>query len=189
MNINKKYIFEFFSILSGVAVALVINTFWSDHEHRQLAVKASNQLYLEIGENLKEVDSMYSIHQDLSQKIDHFLLELEKKEKDPSYAPEQLDEINLNFPLLSNTAWETAKISNAVTFIDFEQISKFNLVYKLQDLHLHTVESFLEHSFTEMQLLGKKEKLIQMRSFIDNILTNEFELITKYQQILDEKNK
>lgn len=117
------------------------------------------------------------------------MLEYDKSEKDPSYKPEELGEINLNFPLLSNTAWETAKLSNAVAFIKFERVSAFNAIYKLQELYLHSIESFLEHSFTGMQLLDKKEKLIQMRSFIDNILNNERELKTKYRLILDEKNK
>lgn len=188
MKINKKYIFEFISILLGVSVALVINTAWSGYEHHKLADTASKHLYLEVADNLGSLDSMIIIHEKTLETIDNLLIHLKKKKEDPTYNEEFSEDFTLYFPLLKNTAWETAKISNAVTYMNFEAVSDFNNIFTLQDMYLRSIETFVEHSSTDLQLLKEKEKLTQMKSFMTNILSREHILSDNYKEIL-KKNK
>ncbi|OHX66629.1 hypothetical protein [Flammeovirga pacifica] len=182
-NINSKYLKEFFSVLFGVMFALFIDTLWSDHEHQELAEKAKRDILFEVQDNRNQIDSIIIEHKNTKELIDQYLEVLDKK-RDTIDAE---GEVTLKFELIEDTAWETAKISGAVTYMKLEELSKFNSLHKLQTIYMNNMEKFMEHSFTGMQLLSEKEKLIQMGYFIQSSITTEKQLIKKYEELLDEK--
>lgn len=188
MKIHKKYIFEFISILLGVSVALVINTAWSGYEHHKLAKTAKEHLYNEVADNLLELDSILLLHEETSKVISSLVNEIKEKKSASDKEDTVEKNFQLKFPLLSSSAWETAKISNAVTYMEFDKVSQFNTSYTLQEVYLHTIESFMEHSFMGLQLLEEEEKLMQMKSFIENILSHEYSLKKSYKKIIEEKD-
>ncbi|NLR91362.1 MULTISPECIES: hypothetical protein [Flammeovirga] len=183
VKINQKYFKEFFSVLFGVMFALFIDTMWSNHEHSVLAEKATHDILLEVKENHDKMDSLITRHEATQKKIRHLIKVIE----------EELDTVNvdndlsLEFELIEDTAWETAQISGAVTYIKLEKLSKYNSLYKMQALYLNFIEKFMEHSFTGMQLLTEREKLGQMDYFIENTLMTEKRLLLQYEKILEGK--
>ncbi|MBB3701489.1 hypothetical protein KMW28_03880 [Flammeovirga yaeyamensis] len=182
-KIDPKYLKEFFSVLFGVMFALFIDTLWSDHEHQQLAEKASHDILTEIEENQIKIDSLIIDHQKTKELISEVLKELKEEKKDS--VPKEKDVI-LSFRLIEDTAWETAKISGAVTYMELDQLSKFNGLYKMQMIHMHNMEKFMEHSFTGMQLLSQEEKLSQMSYFIQSAIATEQQLQERYKEILND---
>ncbi|ANQ49843.1 hypothetical protein MY04_2471 [Flammeovirga sp. MY04] len=181
-KIDPKYLKEFFSVLFGVMFALFIDTMWSDHEHQELAKKAKRDILIEVKDNLNKIDSLVVVHQKTEEKI-RILAKVLDGELDSTNVDR---DISLEFELTEDTAWETAKISGAVTYMKLEELSKFNSLYKLQAIYMNNMEKFMEHSFTGMQLLTEKEKLTQMGYFIHSSMTTEKQLIKEYKKVLDE---
>lgn len=115
--------FVFFAVL----VALGAEEWRENRQRDELADRALQNVLLEMGENRDAIERNQSENAEALERLRTALGELESGGR-----PDDLS-INYQAALTSSAAWETARMSQAVHYLDFEVMSDLAGIYELQD--------------------------------------------------------
>lgn len=130
MKVNtRRAAFEFMSIVVAVILAMTLTEWRQDYLNRKLAKKSFSNIVEEIKENLEELrgDSA-RIAQDLK-----FMSDWVKNKAKGE--PSEGFQANFRFSILSNAAYEVAKVNESPTHFTNEQNMDIAGIYALQDLY------------------------------------------------------
>ena len=56
-------------------------------------------------------------------------------------------DLNVNFQLLSNAAWDAAKLTQAIVYINIETVMDISMLYKLQDYYHTFVKDYITKKY------------------------------------------
>ncbi|MCB8963670.1 MAG: hypothetical protein H6536_01340 [Bacteroidales bacterium] len=180
----KKLAFEFISVSFAVFLALMLNQ-WKDNYNNQKLVKQTlTNINIEVKQNSERVKEMLDSHKLLLTKIESILAHIERG-KIPN---ETLGE--LSFSLISTTAWETAKLTQAIAHMDINLVSEIAGIYEYQEYYRSIVKQYslsneMNKLFeSEKEILENKKFFIDLQNFLKNkIICSETDLLEYYNEI------
>ena len=120
---------EGISVAFAVLLALFVDQWRENRSNVQLAERAEESILAEVRTNLErleeqamERDSLVAYTQDVRRAL---------------VAEEEMDNININFSpaLLARTAWETAQVTRALHFMDYDRVARIGRIYEVQELY------------------------------------------------------
>lgn len=180
----KKLLFEFISVSFAVFLGLMLNQWKDSYNDRKLVKQSLTNINIEIESNSKKVQEMLDSHKYLLSKVENILTHIEK-------GSIPMDSIgNINFLLINSTAWETAKLTQAIAHMDINIVSKIAGIYEYQNYYTSAVKQYVletkfNQSFETVQDIRKnKNFFLDLRDFLKaKIVPNETNLIKYYTEL------
>ena len=179
INFNKLF-FEFASVSFAVIFALFLNQWREDRNNQKLADTVVDNLGLELKENIEILDSFIPSHKAFLNNVDSLISG--GKTIDRS----SIDEKNLELTILNSSAWEMAKVTNVILYIDFEEINSLSKVYKLQFYYESIVKQYIINSSNVYHDKAGLESLKNDKQFLKTIIPIEENLQIHYKVMLEE---
>lgn len=180
-----KIIVEFVSIVVAVFMALLVDEWKDNHNNKQLARNAMENITLEIQKNY---DSVLVYHQTYNlriKEIDSLLYLIRMKSPNVSLKGYQ-------FVILYGTAWDAAKLTQAFNYMEFEEVGKLSDIYNLQNIYNTTVQNIMNDLlFTEdADSYDEAEKVLQRHKRVFSGINGfEDQLLDSYRKFLKSKGK
>ncbi|HSR41107.1 MAG TPA: hypothetical protein VLL48_03020 [Longimicrobiales bacterium] len=168
-------------IISSILLALAVDEWRENEQHRELANQALLSFAREMRQNQARIEDAAPYHRGLRQVIARLAYDA----RGTSATDLQSVVEGLEPTVLLNTAWETAVATGALNYMGYETVSALSLTYSLQ-------ERFEEFSRTRLPrlnpLTGSDAELQvairQALNYVQELSQREQELIGIYQQAL-----
>ena len=124
----KTIAVEVFSVVFAVLLALGLNNWWQERSNEKLGEEALKNIVLEMERNMHELDTAM---EQLQSQLDLLNSERERYEnnKDSTLT------LGYSHTVLSDNAWKTANITQAVLYVDPELIMEISDLYSVQELY------------------------------------------------------
>jgi hypothetical protein len=159
---------ESFFIVCALLLALALDQWRDEQKELELASKAKLAIYTELADNKKKLEEKRTEHQKILETIQAFI-----KSESLKKQPEGGLQFEYSMVLISNSAWNSAKMTQVVQSFDFGEITNFSQIYQMQDLYLSNQNKIIEKvmgmgELTEHELLGFSKGLEhRLRILID----------------------
>ncbi len=131
----KRVLLEIISVVFAVLLALGVNEWRKNLENEQLSRQALVNIVLEIEANKSDIVNGLAEHKQLSTYLDSTLKAYKEVEKGESNAVKKSFRFSYEHSVLNSTAWNSAQITQAVKFMDYETISALSTIYELQAIY------------------------------------------------------
>jgi len=175
---------EAISVVFAVSLALAINEWRQGREEGRIASEAMDRLRIEIQQNH---DNLAGVLDEQAGAIDVLAAVIEDlvagREPDGDLA------FNFRTEQVRSAAWETALLTQAVRFIDFELVSSAADIYELQEL----VSAGVQRVLDRMSTLGASEgeQLVRdlrlVHGAASQLLALERQLVRRYEAFLQRR--
>jgi len=183
----RRLIFEFISVSFAVMSALLVNQWKEGYDNRKLAERAICNIKQELHENKDVLANLIQYHKSVLSQLDSIIA---NNENNCSSADSI---ISINVTLISSSAWEMAKITNAIFYIDFDNANKLAKVYKLQAYydsiikHFILNNSYIDQTNNDFKFISKNKQFLETIIPLEEELQNFFNLLLK--NVLKEETK
>lgn len=178
---------ESFFVVLGLTLAFVLNNWRENSSNRDHADKAVSFIMEELSVNMESIQNSMAYHRSLMDTLQVFALR-------------GADEVPINIfkkgfiqpAVIYNTAWETAKTTNAVNHIDYEIVLAVSKIYTEQDRYNKQADMSGSVIYNEMFKSGTSGITGNYRNLLSLIRTfyyRENELLNSYQLSLEKLNK
>lgn len=169
---------EAFSVMLAVLVALAVDAWREDRSNRELAERAQASIVEEIQTNRAELASAADSNDELLGQLGRYLNDGDE---------DALSGFDFSFSLLTSAAWQTAQMTRAAHFLDFDWVTRVARLYDLQELYDRAqsavVDEFGAGGPDEAQL---EEFLRKLQARISLAATLQDELLEAYEEVLTE---
>jgi hypothetical protein len=120
---------EGISVALAVVLALAVDEWRENRSNAELASRAEESIGAEVHGNLERL-------RDTSQERDS-LVAYTRAKRAALVAEEEVGDISINFSpaFLARTAWETAQVTRALHFMDYDQVAHIGRLYEVQTLY------------------------------------------------------
>lgn len=173
----KKLTFEFISVAFAVFLGLMLNQWKDNRTNRKTAEISVNNIVTEVNENAKRLKDMLTSHNALNAIIDSVI--------NKQLPDEALDTVSgLTMNLLQSTAWETAKLTQAIAYIDVRVVKEAAGIYEFQDYYKNIVKEFVLQDISNPEELSPETTLRYTNKFLDKIIPIETNLLQYYDELL-----
>ena len=179
-------------IVLSILLALAINQYRDYKKQESLRIETLSNIKIEIENNIADLEQLIDSHKNTSARVEKFMAELNPADIEGKSVTDiifSLDKIIIKAVSLNNTAWETARLTNAVSLIDYQQIQSISKVYNLQKISVdrmwELISSFLlskENFETDNTAL----KLKIFNSYLIELYRQEINLKLKLEDTLKE---
>ena len=167
-------------IVFAVLVALGVDEYWETREERTLAETALERVASEVLANRADLLSKRDNNRKLMTDLGVALTRLEAGEE------LGLSDVNYDVSLLGSDAWQTAQVTRAVHFIDFDQVGRISKVYRVQQFYLDRQAPIVE----VMAALGGEDEVRDafrsIRRGLKVTLEVGCDLLAEYDALLDD---
>ena len=92
---------------------------------------------------------------------------------------------DLNITLISSSAWEMAKITKAVFYIEFDNVNNLAKVYDLQSYYEEVVRNYILYKPTYNLDTSYLQELQNLKEFLETIIPLEESLFLYYGMMID----
>jgi len=175
--INKKLVFEFISISFAVFLGLLMNQWKENYNHSKLAYRTLSNIKIEVEQNKEVVKEMVADHKICQVKVDSLMGVFETKDDSVKYS------ISLDFNLVFSTAWETAKLTQAIAYMDLEVVTDIAAIYEYQEYYELIVKNFAQENMFSSQKSLSKQYLEEISFFLKKIIPVEENLYEYYCEL------
>jgi hypothetical protein len=132
-------------IFFAVMLALAAEEWREQKDRLELADRALRSVIEEVRSNLEELEITGVRNTERLESASAVLAELEAG-RDQSDA-----DVGLEVALLSSAAWQSAQMSQAVQYLDFDVMRELSEVYEVQDLYERVQSSAVDHMTAAMR--------------------------------------
>jgi hypothetical protein len=131
-------VIEGVSVAFAVLLALAVDEWREDRSNRQLGARAEASVLAEVRTNMERLDENAAARDSLLTYLAGVRAALERDK--------ELGSISVDFTpaFLATTAWETARVTRAVHFMDYDRVARMGRLYDFQNLYERSEESFVE---------------------------------------------
>ena len=172
---------EVFSVILAVLVALGVDQWREDRENAELARLARAKIEAEVISNAAELEAAGVKIRQLLSSLDTTLQALEDKNGEA--------EMGIRFPVavLSSSAWDTSKFTQALNFMDFEWVLRTGRIYDLQAIYHQSQTEVLKYisAIDEEESRQPARMLRGFRSRVRTALEVQQGLLEDYQDLLN----
>lgn len=171
---------ESFFIMFSILMALAVDNWQENRQHRRLAQQTLQVFEREIRLNLATIEDLAPYHAGLRSVVAQALAT-------PGEAADMRTIAEgLRPTILQNTAWQTAGASGGLTHIDVETTWQLSLTYSFQDRYrqqsLASLPSFALGTATDPQEVQRNVR--QMYNYLNEMVTLEQDLSAAYRQAI-----
>lgn len=179
---NSRILIEFLSIAFAVFLALLVNQWKENRHNKKLAEVSLENIRLEINNNKSTIEEMLPMHEKIIVKLDSLQVLAENNIVIDS------SDLNINFQLISNTAWDAAQLTQAIAYIDVETVMDISMLYKLQDYFQSFVKEYISKSIydTDFSITNDLKEIKAAKKFFQLIIRIENNLLEFYKYAQDE---
>jgi hypothetical protein len=166
-------------IVFAVLVALGVDEYWETLEEQRLADTAIERIGSEILANRSDLLSSRVRNRTLMTDLGRAVASIEVG-NGPG-----LSSVNYEVSLLGADAWQTAQVTRAVHFMDFDQVGRISMVYRLQQLYLDRQAPIVD----QVAGMGDRnlgESFASLRRGLAITLELECDLLREYDTLLEE---
>jgi hypothetical protein len=166
-------------IVFAILTALGVDEYWETREERALAETAIERIAAEVLANRSDLLDSRESNLTLMADLASAITSLEAGEG-PG-----LSGVNYEVSLLGDDAWQTAQVTGAVHFMDFDQVGRISMVYRVQQLYLDRQAPIVD----DVANLGSGEladSFSALRRGISITLALECDLVVEYDTLLAE---
>jgi hypothetical protein len=168
-------------IVFAVLVALGVDEYWETREEQQLAATAVERVDAELRGNRAELLVGRESNRALLDSLGKAVIRLSSGE------PLGISGVNYEVALVGADAWETAQVTRAVHFMDFDVTTRISRVYRVQrlfaDLQGQVVDDVAGIGGNDQTLEGSFRSI---RGGIATTLGLECQLLATYDSVLGE---
>lgn len=154
---------ESFFIVVALLLALALDQWRDEQKSLALANNAKAAIYAELIDNKKKLEVRVKDHQKIVAVVNNYI---ESVENDPSKIN------NLEFEyimvLISNSAWNSAKMTQVVQSFSFQEITAFSQIYQMHDFFLSN-QSKITEKVMEMGELDDEELLAFAKGLVHRL--------------------
>ena len=176
----RRLIFEFISVTFAVLFALFVSQWRENYNNDKLAEKAVLNIGIELEKNKEDISLSIPKHKSTLAHIDSLLIVNEN-----SGIPIN-ESISIELMIMSSSAWEMAEITNAIYYLDFEDVNDLAKVYDLQSYYESIVKHYILNSSIVYQPKSSIIRLKNNKQFLETIIPIEENLKTYYNHMLTE---
>jgi hypothetical protein len=133
-----EFMVQAFSVMLAVLIALAVDEWREERANQELAATARANILEEIEGNRDELAGVGSLNAALLERIAGYIDGVE------STSPESLS-VNFEFALLSTAAWQTAQMTRAAHFLDYDWMARVARLYSLQELYDRSQTAVVDH--------------------------------------------
>jgi hypothetical protein len=187
-NLNyRKIFFEFVSISFAVFLGLMMNQCRDSYNNKQLANQLLNNILTEVTDNKELVSKLLDNHQYIIGEIDSVLFRHENGIDEGDISAD------LSFSIVNSTAWETAKLTQAIAYMDMDLVADIAGMYSYQDYYQSLVMTYVKDNILNSEMtkmlsgdgVEAIDELQRMRVFLSDISVMEEKLIGQYKEVLE----
>ncbi|MCB1037785.1 MAG: hypothetical protein KDD47_28385 [Acidobacteria bacterium] len=171
---------EAFSVVLAVLLALAVDEWREERADSALGKLAEERITTEIRANLEELSASAARHDEILAGLDRSLAEV------PAEGSQLELAVNFSIAVLSSSAWETSRATQAVNHMDFDRVLRIARVYDLQDLYLEAQREVVRHisALGSGGGLSPQEILRGLRGRISTVQELEQGLLSAYREAL-----
>ena len=164
---SKKVFYEFLSIFFAVFLGYMANQLRDQYNNQKLADKSIENVKAEVDRNIKNYSEMIIDHKKQIAAIDKIINQLNS-----GVNLDSIDmSIDLTFKLIETNSWETAKITQAVAYMDFKLVSEVAAVYEIQEYYknkIKTTTSF--HIYEDDDPTNARKGMVKSLKEVKNLI-------------------
>lgn len=186
MKRSKKFaLLEVFSVIFAVLFALGVDAVYEDYQRKQLAEQALENIVLEIEKNNKELELQVLEIDTLIPNLDRYVQLLSGNKVEGSVS------LDFEYPTFQTTAWETAKLTNVIPDIAYDDVVKITDVYEQLDFYRGLVDQLVNQILSpNMQLEEHRLAIVRTMRIIAHNLNNVSKgTIETHQEFLKNKEQ
>ena len=178
-RINQTLLIEFVSVFLAVFLGFMANQWRDSYNNSKLAKQTVENIQFEIRNNSKTLTGMLANHKVQQKKIDRLMEIID----DPK-ATENIT-LDLQFKLISSNSWETAKLTQAVSYMDVKQVSDIAAVYEIQEYYKNLVDDFTRSTnvISSDDVKEAKISLLKIKRALGKIVPMESDLLVYYREL------
>jgi hypothetical protein len=176
---------EVFSVVLAVLLALGVNEWRTNKNNEDLGAEAYEKVVKEVERNRSKLDTLLANHKKILVEIDSVISKLKRNSNEISFG-------QINFETPSSTAWEAAKLTAAVNYLEYDRVEMITSVYSTQKVY----SDVSDRIFQELVFFvpdKDREKMInqffKQKVYLNNLILIEEQLIQEYKKFLEGKNK
>lgn len=173
---------EMFSVVFAVLLALGVNEWRTNKNNEDLGAAAFENVVKEVERNRSKLDTLLVNHKEILVEIDSVISKLKRNSNEISFG-------QINFETPSSTAWEAAKLTSAINYLDYSQVEKLTAVYSTQKVYSDVADKvFQELVFfvpdKDHEILIKQ--FAKQKVYLYNLILIEEQLLDEYDKYLNE---
>jgi hypothetical protein len=177
---TRRLIFEFISVTFAVLFALFVSQWRENYNNDKLADKAILNIGIELEKNKEDISLSIPKHKSALAYIDSLLLVNENSDLSIN------EPISIELMIMSSSAWEMSEITNAIYYLDFEDVNDLAKVYDLQSYYESIVKHYILNSSIVYQPKTGIIRLKNNKQFLETIIPIEESLKIYYDRMLAE---
>src|SRR6478672_3881071 len=172
---QKEFLFHMFTVVLGILIALGMEGIVEWFHHRALVHEARENIATEIRKNKETVDTDIAEIRKREEELNHVIETMRLLEKDPgSFKHGFLGFHVVNHDLYS-TAWQTATVSGAVTYMKYEELIRYTDVYLTQQ----AFTGFQEQALNQMIAIGGMMEVTMKDRDLKKVPAEKFQAIAQ----------
>lgn len=133
-----ELLLEAASVVFAVLLALAVDEWRELRSQKALAERARASILEEIRSNESELRSTRDSNRALLQRIEETLPRVQQRE------PETSVDFDFQIAFLSSASWQTAQMTQAASFLDFDWVRRVSKIYEVQDLFLTSQSAVMD---------------------------------------------
>ncbi len=177
---TRRLVFEFISVTFAVLFALFVSQWRENYNNDKLAEKAVLNIGIELEKNKEDISLSIPKHKSTLAYIDSLLLVNEN-----SGIPIN-ESVSIELMIMSSSAWKMSEITNAIYYLDFEDVNDLAKVYDLQSYYESIVKHYILNSSIVYQPKTSIIRLKNNKQFLETIIPIEENLKIYYDRMLTE---
>jgi hypothetical protein len=134
-------------VVFAVLLALAVDEWRETKSRDALAARARASILEEIRSNESELRNTRDNNRALLRRIEETLPRIRQE-------PETFLEFNFEIALLSSASWQTAQMTQAASFLDFDWVRRVSNVYELQELYVTSQSAVVDRISGISEILG-----------------------------------
>jgi hypothetical protein len=173
---------EAFSVVFAVLFALGVNEWRSNKNNEDLGLAAFEKVVKEVETNKDKINEILINHKQILKEIDTVIAKVKRKAGDVSFG-------QILFESPSGTAWEAAKLTSAVNYLEYDKVEKITSVYSTQKVYSDISDKvFQELVFFVPDKNREKmiDQFVKQKIYLNNLISIEEQLIEEYDKFLEE---
>ena len=173
---------EMFSVVFAVLLALGVNEWRTNQNNEDLGLAAFEKVVKEVEGNKSKISGILKNHKNTLSEIDTVISKIKRKSSDITFG-------QILFEAPAGTAWEAAKLTSAVNYLDYSHVEKMTAVYSTQKVYSDVADKvFQELVFfvpdEDHEILVKQ--FAKQKVYLYNLILIEEQLIEEYDKFLNE---
>jgi hypothetical protein len=182
---RKEFLFHMFTVVLGILIALAMEGAVEWFHHRALVHEARENITTEVRKNKETVDkAIEEIHRRETD-LDHIIDLMHRGEKDRKVFKGQTMNFRIEIHDLYSTAWQTATTSGAVTYMKYDELSRYTDVYLTQQ----SFTSLQDQALNGMINVGSLIEVTMREDDMTKVPADKFQAIAQgaYKEMLLQK--